>query len=32
VVAQTISREETALRSAATEIARAIVALAVDRF
>jgi len=32
VVAQTISREETALRAAATEIARAIVALAVDRF
>jgi outer membrane lipopolysaccharide assembly protein LptE/RlpB len=32
VVAQTISREETALRTAATEIARAIVALAVDRF
>ena len=31
-VAQTISREETALRAAATEIARAIVALAVDRF
>jgi outer membrane lipopolysaccharide assembly protein LptE/RlpB len=31
-VAQTISREETALRQAATEIARAIVALAVDRF
>ncbi len=32
VVAQTISREETALRAAATDIARAIVALAVDRF
>jgi outer membrane lipopolysaccharide assembly protein LptE/RlpB len=32
VVAQTISREETALRAAAAEIARAIVALAVDRF
>jgi outer membrane lipopolysaccharide assembly protein LptE/RlpB len=32
VVAQTISREETALRAAATEIARAIVALAIDRF
>jgi len=31
-VAQTISREETALRAAATDIARAIVALAVDRF
>lgn len=32
VVAQTISREETALRAAATDIARAIVSLAVDRF
>jgi outer membrane lipopolysaccharide assembly protein LptE/RlpB len=32
VVSQTISREETALRAAATEIARAIVALAIDRF
>jgi hypothetical protein len=32
VVSQTISREETALRAAATDIARAIVALAVDRF
>jgi outer membrane lipopolysaccharide assembly protein LptE/RlpB len=32
VVSQTISREETALRTAATEIARAIVALAIDRF
>jgi outer membrane lipopolysaccharide assembly protein LptE/RlpB len=32
VVAQTISREESALRAAAAEIARAIVALAVDRF
>jgi outer membrane lipopolysaccharide assembly protein LptE/RlpB len=31
-VSQTISREETALRQAATEIARAIVALAIDRF
>ena len=31
-VSQTISREETALRSAATEIGRAIVALAVTRF
>ena len=31
-VAQTISREETALRTAATEIARAVVALAIDRF
>ena len=32
VVAQTISRVESALRAAAAEIARAIVALAVDRF
>ena len=32
VVSQTISREETALRAAATEIARSIVALAIDRF
>ena len=32
VVSQTIAREETALRTAATEIARAIVALAIDRF
>jgi hypothetical protein len=32
VVSQTISREETALRAAATDIARAIVALAIDRF
>ena len=32
VVSQTIAREETALRAAATEIARAIVALAIDRF
>jgi outer membrane lipopolysaccharide assembly protein LptE/RlpB len=31
-VSQTISREETALRGAATEIGRAIVALAVTRF
>ena len=31
-VSQTISREETALRSAATDIGRAIVALAVTRF
>ena len=31
-VSQTISREETALRTAATEIGRAIVALAVTRF
>ena len=31
-VSQTISREETALRAAATEIGRAIVALAVTRF
>jgi len=31
-VAQTISREETALRVAATEIGRAIVALAITRF
>ena len=31
-VAQTISREETALRAAATEIGRAIVALAITRF
>jgi outer membrane lipopolysaccharide assembly protein LptE/RlpB len=32
VVSQTISREETALRAAATDIARAIVALSIDRF
>jgi hypothetical protein len=32
VVSQTISREETALRAAATEIGRAIVALALTRF
>ena len=32
VVAQTISREETALRAAATDIARAIVAFSIDRF
>ena len=31
-VSQTVSREETALRAAATEIGRAIVALAVTRF
>jgi len=31
-VSQTISREETALRAAATEIGRAVVALAVTRF
>ena len=31
-VSQTISREETALRTAATDIGRAIVALAVTRF
>jgi len=31
-VAQTISREESALRSAAMDIARSIVSLAVDRF
>jgi outer membrane lipopolysaccharide assembly protein LptE/RlpB len=31
-VSQTISREETALRSAASDIARAVVTLAVDRF
>jgi outer membrane lipopolysaccharide assembly protein LptE/RlpB len=31
-VAQTIAREETALRAAATEMARTIVSLAVDRF
>jgi outer membrane lipopolysaccharide assembly protein LptE/RlpB len=31
-VAQTISREETALRAAAVDIARAIVAFALDRF
>ncbi len=31
-VSQTISREESALRSAATDIARSIVSLAVDRF
>jgi outer membrane lipopolysaccharide assembly protein LptE/RlpB len=31
-VSQTISREETALRAAATDIARAIVALSIDRF
>ena len=31
-VSQTISREESAVRTAATEIARAIVSLTVDRF
>jgi hypothetical protein len=31
-VSQTIAREETALRTAATDIGRAIVALAVTRF
>ena len=31
-VSQTISREETALRAAAVDIARAIVSLAIDRF
>jgi outer membrane lipopolysaccharide assembly protein LptE/RlpB len=31
-VSQTISREETALREAATQIAQAVVSLAVDRF
>jgi hypothetical protein len=31
-VSQTIGREETALRQAAVDIARAVVSLAVDRF
>jgi hypothetical protein len=31
-VSQTIAREETALRQAAVDIARAVVSLAVDRF